>query len=116
MIESLDFLAAFVARVDYPGFTFCVGQKGDGYLLNVEFRDAKRELQRGRKWYISRHATESEIIHTCLLAVLTAEEHEAREHFLFDGKPIFHPHHTLPALESIAECIDARPWPPEVPA
>lgn len=52
----------------------------------------KPQTQKGRKWLISQHATRSEIIFTALKAVLTAEEHEAREQFLWHGRAIANPH------------------------
>ncbi len=47
--------------------------------------------QRSRKWILDR-VDEHELLRTCLAAVLMAEEHEARERFLYAGKRIFHPH------------------------
>lgn len=52
----------------------------------------------GRRWSIDRHATPGEVVQTALKAVLTWEEHEARERFLWRGKPIFSPHQSLDAL------------------
>ncbi len=45
----------------------------------------------GRKWFLSRHMTRSEIIQTALMATLAAVEHEAREDFKYHGKAIFGP-------------------------
>ena len=56
----------------------------------------------GRKWRISMHMTRSEIVQTALKAVLTAEEHEAREHFQFKGRAIFGPHLNIETLWAIA--------------
>jgi hypothetical protein len=52
----------------------------------------------GRKWYISHHATETEIVNTALKAVLAAEEHEAREKFKYKGVAIYDPHTDVNAL------------------
>jgi len=54
-------------------------------------------VQRGRPWLLTPEMTDAEIVRTALLAILTAEEHEARESFLFDGQPIFAPHFDLPS-------------------
>ena len=56
----------------------------------------------GRKWYVSEHAIEAEVVQTCLKAVLTAIEHEAREQFMFRGVALFHPHISLDALMTAA--------------
>lgn len=62
----------------------------------------------GRKWRMSMHMTKSEIVQTALKAVLTAEEHEAREQFLFRGRPIFGPHLDIEDLWELALNQDRR--------
>ena len=83
-----------------------------GWLFQVEFLSPfeepwKRELQRGRKFYISPFATESEVVQTYWLAVSLALEHEARELFTYKGAVVFGPHidinaHIAKALEKDA--------------
>lgn len=62
---------------------------------------------RGRKWYISEHATVSEIVQTAFKAYLTAIEHEAREQFLWKGQPVFDPHYDLDKLAELRSRPDA---------
>lgn len=52
----------------------------------------------GRKWRLSPHMTRSEIVQTALMAVLAAEEHEARELFKYRGESIFDPHYDVEKL------------------
>jgi hypothetical protein len=47
--------------------------------------------------------TKSEIVSTALKAVLTAEEHEAREQFQYKSKTIFGPHFDVDKLASLCE-------------
>jgi hypothetical protein len=49
-------------------------------------------VQVGRKWLLSEDMEESAVVQTALKAVLTAEEHEAREEFRYQGRAIFGPH------------------------
>lgn len=56
--------------------------------------------QKGRKWLLSKHMTDSEIVQTAFLAIKIAEEHKLRENFLFNGAAIFGPHLDLFALSS----------------
>jgi hypothetical protein len=70
-------------------------------------RHVNGELQRGRKWLLSTHMMDEEVVQTALMAVLAFEEHEAREAFLFDGKRLFSPHKSLAALA--APGISVRP-------
>lgn len=84
------------------GWDFGIVPKGDDIAMFVQFwapcseRDkGAPELQRGRKWLISEHMTDSEIVQTAFLAIKVAEEHEMRENFKFEGQCIFGPHFDL---------------------
>lgn len=74
-------------------------------------RTGNIKLQRGRKWYLSMHMTDSEIVQTAFLAAMTAMEHEVREFFEYRNQPIFRPHYDVNALHTLCEleAIDARP-------
>ena len=61
-----------------------------------------------RKWYLSKHMTENEIVQTALAAVLMAEEHEAREAFAYKGVNLFHPHIEIAALMRASKRKDVR--------
>ena len=66
------------------------------------------EPQYGRKWYISPHMTGSEVIQTCLMAVIAFEEHEARESFTVAGAVAFGPHIDVDQLISICDHKEVR--------
>ena len=91
-------LRGTVADLAYKDWQFRVDKDGIGlWFLQVVvtgFDATTDEPIRwsGRKWRLSMHSTRSEIVQTALKAVLTAEEHEARERFLFRSRPIFSPH------------------------
>lgn len=79
------------------GGGFRVLEKGDGFLLQLRFNALDvttntKTLQSCRKWYISAHATETEIVETAFKACRAAVEHELCEHFLFQGRRIYSPH------------------------
>lgn len=65
-------------------------------------------MQKGRKWYLSPHMTDSEIVCTAFKAALTAEEHECREAFRFADRRIFNPHIDIKALWNVCEIEDVR--------
>jgi hypothetical protein len=78
--------------------------------LRVRFLD-NAETQTGRKWYLSPHMTRSEVVLTALKAILTAEEHEARERFRYKGRRIAGPHINvdfLVATTGLKENLDLR--------
>ena len=47
---------------------------------------------KGRKWYLSSHMTEDEVIKTAYLAFKMAVEHEVMESFKINGVALFNPH------------------------
>jgi hypothetical protein len=62
---------------------------------------------KGRKWLISKHMTDGEIVQTVFKAVMTAAEHELREAFMFNGQPIFDPHYDLDKLVALRSSKNA---------
>lgn len=93
---------AYLARSHMWG----VELRGAGALLQFRARCGAQGMQGGRKFYVSAHATDSEIIQTALLAVLAFEEHEAREAFRVDGIAAFSPHWPIDALVAAADEIE----------
>lgn len=69
--------------------------------------------QKGRRWYVSKFATKSEIVQTILKAALTSAEHMVREHFLYRGARIFGPHYNVDDLVDLVRKSeeDHRPAP-----
>lgn len=57
----------------------------------------------GRKWYLSDHMSDDEIIKTCWIAFKMAVEHEIMEGFKVDGKILFNPHVDHRALLEVSD-------------
>lgn len=96
------------------GWQVCAYYDDRGHFyLQVEADDGvcnvsgKPVTWKGRKWLLSPHMTDSEIVQTALKAVLTAAEHEIREQFLFQDKAIFDPHYDLLGLVRLRDSEDA---------
>lgn len=74
--------------------------RGDQCRLYLQVHDetavcnvtGKPEPWSGRKWYLSAHMTDTEVVKTALKAVLSAMEHETLERFKYQGYTIFDPH------------------------
>lgn len=70
----------------------------------------------GRKWALSSHMTESEVVQTALRAYLDAVEHEARESFRYRDRALFGPHISVRAHHAAARQLERRvprqPFPP----
>ncbi len=61
-----------------------------------------------RKWWLSGHMTETELVQTAFAAALQAEEHECREAFHYRGARPFQPHVNINALVEASQHTDAR--------
>jgi hypothetical protein len=87
-------LVGILTTVSYKdNFSFYVGE--DYIQLHEQTecnRSGKPYLSKGRKWKWSQFMTKSEVVTTCMKAVLQYEEHEARENFKYKGLSIFDPH------------------------
>lgn len=56
----------------------------------------------GRKWYLSEHMTEDEVIKTAYAAFKAAVEHEVMEGFKICGTVLFNPHVDYKALLAVS--------------
>lgn len=93
-------IESILRDIKYKDWEFRLNEDAGCMTLQVEFAapdlDDMHERRiirhRGRKWRLSYHMTKSEIVQTALMAVLAAEEHEAREQFKYRGRAVFGPH------------------------
>lgn len=97
-------LRIILDRIELPkGWWTRIQAKGDGFNVQIVF-DAKdavtgvTEEQRCRKWYVSSHATTTEVVRTVYKAGLAALEHEFSEAFKYRGVVLFHPHRSVEEL------------------
>jgi hypothetical protein len=111
-------------RCAFPGLDFeLLFQPGNGTFLRVRSQGpcnvtGERLAWTGRKWRMSPHMTDGEVVQTAFLAVMTAIEHETREQFKFDGVSVFDPHydiHRLVELRRQGDSIKERAPSPTQP-
>jgi len=100
-------------RIEYKNWAFFVNEDKGALYLQLRFLapdnlTGEDSLQSCRRWLLSRHMTPSEIVGTALKAVITAEEHEAREQFRYKGEAVFGPHIDVEALLVAAKKEDRR--------
>jgi hypothetical protein len=97
-----------MSRVSYPGFRFFVS---DDYLqiqcLSTCNHTGKPLDWTGRKWRLSEHMSDGEVVQTAFKAVLTALEHEARELFTYRQVSVFDPHYDIEKLVELRQQPDA---------
>lgn len=104
---TIENLNSIVNDIKYKNWTFRTGEMGNGFFLQLKFDmpdliTSNVEEQSGRKWYISKFMTKSEIVQTAFKACLTAEEHECREQFKYKQEQIFCPHFSVDELAEFA--------------
>lgn len=104
-MKTLPDFQNLVGQIGYkPGWKLTAHKTlGGAFYLQVRFESEDPGTrvvgeQSGRKWFLSEHMTDGEVVQTALMAVLAAEEHEAREFFKFQGEAIFGPHFSLQTL------------------
>lgn len=94
-------------RTRHPSYKFHLGNQHGRWSVWVSPRDGTDNVTgapltwKSRKWPLSEHMTDSEVVQTLLLATLTAVEHETRELFTFDSQTVYDGHldvHSLVAL------------------
>ncbi|WP_420381687.1 hypothetical protein [Novosphingobium sp.] len=116
--DHLSRLATLVERCEYPAFDFVTGMDGDQeapqYWLRIEcpggFCTKTGEPMDwcGRKWRLSQHMTDGEVVFTVFKALITALEHEAREMFKFDGEAVADSHIDIHALVAFLKTPGSR--------
>lgn len=97
MALTREQLSVIVGKIAYKNWEFRIQEKGNGFLVQAiwpapDANTGKIEIQKGRKWYVSPHASEGEIVRTFYKVVEAAEIHELQEHFKYCGQKIYNPH------------------------
>lgn len=112
--EEIRAIVAQVSCALMPSWRLTVRQVGEAVIwLQVEDIDARCAVTgepttwRGRKWLLSRHMTETEIVCTAFKALQHALDHELREHFVYRGARVFDPHRSIALLVEVAGRADA---------
>jgi len=103
-----------VSRCGYPGyeFTVLVDGRGEVYLqawyLEADTLGGDVEKQYTRRWFLSPHMNNSEIVQTAFKCILTSMEHRTREWFTYKARAIFQPHYNVEKLWEICEEREVR--------
>lgn len=104
---SIDEIKLIVADIHYQDYTIEVFEKNgvpylQGRYLEPDIVTGDPTDQHTRKWMLSEHMVESEIVQTALLLALTSAEHRVREHFKYQGQRVFSPHFDVKAFQQLS--------------
>lgn len=97
-MKTFDEIKAVIDQIEYKkAWRFNLYVDGNRPILQVIFmgEDAltgKLEEQKCRKWLLSYHMCNNELITTAYKAILAAEEHEVREFFTYKNVRVMNPH------------------------
>lgn len=108
---SRDRLEAILADIEFKKGRFLLREIDNGFLIQLCCNEADVHSGHpqeflGRPWYVGNQATPSDVVKTALKAVLTWQEHEAREQFKYRGVQLFSPHVDI---ETLADHAGAAP-------
>ena len=115
MTQTIESLKRLVNKCSYGNWKILLRLDDDRPYVQIKFEDACAfsgvvEEQSCRKWMLSYHMCDSEVIQTVYAAIERAVIHEAKEKFKFENKTIFNPHRSVYSLLDICtkEDIDIR--------
>lgn len=74
----------------------------------IDVLKLKATTQNGRWWRLSPNMVPSELVQTAFKAVLTWQEHEAREHFTYKGQKVLGPHLDLDLVAELLQEDELR--------
>lgn len=97
-MKTLDEIKEIIDNITYKkGWRFNLYVDGKRPVLQIVFDGADSvtgiiEEQKCRKWFLSYHMCNNEIIRTVHKAIMAAEEHETNEFFQYKNVRVMNPH------------------------
>ena len=116
-MQTLESIKTLIKGIKFNDWDFIVNTTKEVPYVQIKFwapgsfaGSDKLELQSCRKWILSYHMCDEEIVSTAFKAMLAAIEHEAREQFLWEGQAIYRPHLDIRTLHDISSrnLVDTR--------
>lgn len=96
---TLEYLQSVLSRIKYKDVKFvCNDEPSETLWIQCQYPvidQGKSRTAKGRRWVIESDWSDWQVSGTALKAVLTLEEHEAREQFLYNGVSVFYPHYDI---------------------
>ncbi len=105
---TFEQIAEIINQCTYKKWSYILHDDvNEGLWLQLKWieRDCKNNIeteQKSRKWKLSYHMCENELVRTYYKAVKCALEHELDEQFMFKNMPVFNPHINY---SDIVKCI-----------
>jgi hypothetical protein len=106
-MQTFETMRQLITEIEFNDWKFLLRKDGSRPYLQIRFEEpdnmtGEMTEWRCRKWLLSYHMTDDEIVSTALKATLTAVEHETREQFKWKDQPIFRPHYNIYELHKLS--------------
>jgi hypothetical protein len=97
-----------LSRIEFEGYTWEAREAHGGVVVLGTYTEPDTytgvpEQQSTRKWLVSPHMTDSEIVQTVFKLCATSMEHRLREHFTYRGRRVFGPHFDVEDLVGLCK-------------
>jgi hypothetical protein len=115
--KTLEEVRAIIDSIEFVDRKFRVEPLGGGFFLQVQYMEADINTgvmaqQNARKWYVSAHSTETEVVETAFKACRVSMDHVLKEHFTYKGRRVYSPHFDIKAR---LELCDAKRFDGRIP-
>lgn len=101
---TMEHIREVLDQCSFMDRKFLVMKKGDGFLIQMSYMEPDVEKpgsepveQKTRKYYISPHMCESELVETVWLMVQRSQLHVASEYFTYKGRRVYSQHFDIQA-------------------
>ena len=106
-MQTLENIKKLVSGVSFKHWEYLVRMDENRPYMQIKFyapdnMTGEPSQHSCRKWMLSYHMTDDEIVSTAMAATLMAVEHETREQFKWEGQPVFRPHMRVRELHSLS--------------
>lgn len=101
--QTKESLQALINACKFKDWIIALRFDGERPYVQIQFKDkdnfgTKEEMQYGRKWMLSYHMCDTEVVRTVKKAIDAAMQHEVDENFKYNGRSIFNPHRNIQML------------------
>lgn len=105
---TLEDIQTILENIKFRNFKFVAERAHTGFHLQLCAEEMNTStnassLMYGRKWFFSERASKNDIVRTAFKAVVTWQEHEARELFQYQNVSVFSPHFSLDNLIALSK-------------
>ncbi|HET8687143.1 MAG TPA: hypothetical protein VFM18_10855 [Methanosarcina sp.] len=101
--QTRESLADLLSKCSFKDWNIALRFDEERPYVQIQFKGkdnfgTEEEMQYGRKWMLSYHMCNTEVVRTVKKAIDAAMQHEVDEAFKYRGRSIFNPHRNVDSL------------------